>query len=46
VPSQATNWPVPDAYQPQIRLKDLPLTNQDLCKTASFSLSYGGTATK
>ena len=46
VPSQATNWPVPDAYQPQIRLKDLPLTNQDLCKTASFSLTYGGTATK
>jgi hypothetical protein len=46
VPAQSNNWPVPDAYQPQIRLKDLPLTNQDLCKGASFSLSYAGTASK
>ena len=46
VPANANNWPVPVAYQPQIRLKDLPLTNQDLCKSASFSLSYTGTATK
>lgn len=45
VPANSPGTPVPVAFQPQIQLKDLP-TNQDLCKGASFSLSYTGTASK
>jgi hypothetical protein len=45
VPSNGTAL-VPAARQPQIRLKNLLLTNQDSCKSKSFTLSYSGTATK
>jgi hypothetical protein len=38
--------PLAAADRPMIRLKDLPTTNQDACKGATFSLSYSGTATK
>ena len=45
VPSNGTA-PVPAARRPQIRLKNLPSTNQDSCKSKRFTLSYSGTATK
>ena len=45
VPSNGTAL-VPAARRPQIRLKNLPSTNQDSCKSKRFTLSYAGTATK
>ena len=44
VPANTTTL-LPVAKQPQIRLKNLP-SNQDTCKSVTFSLSYSGTATK
>jgi hypothetical protein len=44
VPANVTNWPVPQPFQPQIRLRDLLSTNQDNCKSQTFSLSYTGSA--
>jgi hypothetical protein len=44
IPANSTTT-IPSVNQPQIRLKNLP-TNQDLCKGATFSLSYTATATK
>lgn len=37
--------PAQTAIAPQIRLKNLPTVNQNVCKNKSFSLSYSGTAT-
>jgi hypothetical protein len=37
--------PAQNAIAPQIRLKNLPAVNQNVCKNKSFSLSYSGTAT-
>jgi hypothetical protein len=37
---------LPVADRPQVQLKNLPTTNQDSCKDASFTLTYSGTATK
>jgi hypothetical protein len=37
--------PAQGATAPQIRLKNLPTVNQDVCKSKSFALSYSGTAT-
>ena len=45
VPSNGTAL-VPAARRPQIRLKNLLLTNQDSCKSKTLTLSYSGTATK
>jgi hypothetical protein len=44
VPANVTNWPVPQSFQPQIRLKDLPHSDQNNCKGQTFSLSYTGSA--
>jgi large repetitive protein len=43
VPANATSWPVPQSFQPQIRLKNLP-SNQDNCKSQTFTLGYTGSA--
>ncbi|RNM17304.1 hypothetical protein [Nocardioides pocheonensis] len=37
--------PAQGVSAPQMRLKDLPTVNQDVCKNKSFALSYSGTAT-
>ena len=42
---QSVTLPVQGAVAPQIRLKNLPTVNQDVCKGKSFTLSYSGTAT-
>ena len=44
VPAQST-VNLPQAYQPQVQLKDLPM-NQNACKNGTFQLSYSGTATR
>lgn len=43
VPAGATNFAVPAADQPKIKLNDLP-SNQDVCKSKTFTLSFGGSA--
>ena len=45
VPASAVNWPVPAGpFRPQIRLKNTP-SNQDNCKSRTFSLSYSSSGT-
>jgi hypothetical protein len=46
VPANASSFLVPALERPQIRLENLPATNQDTCKGVSISLTYTGTATK
>jgi len=41
----SVSLPAQGAAAPQIRLKNLPTVNQDLCKGKSFALTYSGTAT-
>ena len=36
--------PTQGATAPQIRLKNLPTVNQDVCKNKTFTLTYSGTA--
>ena len=43
VPANATNWAVPQAFQPRIRLQETG-ANQDACQGTSFDLSYSGSA--
>ncbi len=44
VPANATNYAVPPAFRPRIRLKNTP-SNQENCKNQTFSLSYAGSGT-
>jgi hypothetical protein len=44
-PNGSVTLPTQTVVAPQIRLKDLPTVNQDVCKGKSFTLSYSGTAT-
>lgn len=45
VPAGATNFSLPTGVNaPQIRLKNLPTVNQDMCKGRGFTLTYSGTA--
>jgi hypothetical protein len=46
VPANASSFLVPALKRPQIRLQNLPGSNQDTCKGVTISLSYSGTATK
>ncbi len=41
VPANATNFAVPAADQPKLKLVNLP-TNQDVCKSKSFTLTFNG----
>src|SRR6478609_1922973 len=43
-PNGSVTLPAQGATSPQIRLKNLPAVNQDICKGKSFGLSYSGTA--
>jgi hypothetical protein len=46
VPANASSFLVPALKRPQIRLQNLPGSNQNTCKGVTVSLSYSGTATK
>ena len=41
----SVSLPAQGAAAPQIRLRNLPTVNQDVCKGKSFALTYSGTAT-
>ena len=41
----SVSLPAQGVSAPQIRIKNLPTVNQDVCKNKSFALSYTGTAT-
>jgi hypothetical protein len=45
VPAGSTNFVLPSPNTPQLRLRDEPTINQDICKSKSFTLTYSGTAT-
>jgi hypothetical protein len=45
VPPGSTNFVLPSPNTPQLRLRDEPTINQDICKSKSFTLTYSGTAT-
>jgi hypothetical protein len=44
VPANATNFAVPVADQPKIKLNNSTTANQDNCKGKSFTLTYSGSA--
>jgi len=43
VPARATNWPVPAAFEPKVRLVESG-TSQDACRNRTFTLGYSGSA--
>jgi hypothetical protein len=44
VPANATNFAVPGADRPLLKLIDSPTVNQDNCKGKSFTLNFSGQA--
>jgi hypothetical protein len=44
VPANATDYAVPESFQPKIKLIDLPKTNQDNCKGKGFTLNFTASA--